>query len=272
MLFSTCRPGKTNVNIETIFGTGDYVGETNKHAKFGWDRFTGGASTQWWNITFVTFVLPFFYIFFCVSSSRLQVAIFNRFARLIAQTTCSVSYTCLLGVWCLKIHFQGVSGPKNTKISTRFRTWPICSGNLFSIRALRSKLPLNVKITPQKLDFWLEVTNQEFLSHNGGSTGRVIFKMAAAAILNFENWLPFHYYWTNRHQIWLECWESDIERNCCIQNAYSPKFKMATAAFLNFEKRLPYNYYWINRHQIWWECWEYAIEHNCHIKMHIHQN
>ena len=55
-----------------------------------------------------------------------------------------------------------------------------------------SKLPLNVKITPQKLDFLLEVTNQEFLSHNGGSTGRVIFKMAAAAtILNFESGYHF---------------------------------------------------------------------------------
>ena len=34
-----------------------------------------------------------------------------------------------------------------------FSTWPICSGNRFSIRAVKSKLPLNVKITPQKLDF-----------------------------------------------------------------------------------------------------------------------
>ena len=116
--FSTCRPGKTNVSFKTIFNTGDYVDETYKKDKFGWDRFTGGASTQWWNITLLWLFSPFF----SVSSSRLQVAIFNRFARLIAQTTCSVSYTCLLGVWCLKIHFWGVSGPKNTKISTRFRT------------------------------------------------------------------------------------------------------------------------------------------------------
>ena len=35
MLFSTCRPGKANVSFKTIFGTGDDVDETYKHAKFG---------------------------------------------------------------------------------------------------------------------------------------------------------------------------------------------------------------------------------------------
>ena len=42
------------------------------------------------------FCSPFFFFFFSVSSSRLQVAILNRFTRLIAQTTCSDLYTCLL--------------------------------------------------------------------------------------------------------------------------------------------------------------------------------
>ena len=37
--------------FKTNFGTGDNVDETYKHAKFGWDRFTGGAFTQWLNIT-----------------------------------------------------------------------------------------------------------------------------------------------------------------------------------------------------------------------------
>ena len=35
MRFSTCRPGKTNGNFKTNFGTGHYVGETYKRAKFG---------------------------------------------------------------------------------------------------------------------------------------------------------------------------------------------------------------------------------------------
>ena len=33
--FFYCRPAKTNDNFKTNFGTGDYVGETYKHAKFG---------------------------------------------------------------------------------------------------------------------------------------------------------------------------------------------------------------------------------------------
>ena len=96
-----------------------------------------------------------------------------------AQTTCSVSYTCLFGVWRLKIHFLGVSGPKKTNISSRFRTCPICWGNLFSIRALGNKLPLNVKITPKKLDFRWEVTNQEFL-----------IIVAVQPEVYFSRWLP----------------------------------------------------------------------------------
>ena len=60
--------------------------------------------------------------------------------------------------------------------------------------------------------------------------------MAAAAIMNFENWLPFHYMWTEPHQIKWECLESDIERNCCIKNAYLQKFMMAAAAILTFDK------------------------------------
>ena len=90
MRFSTCRPGKTNENFRTIFGIRDEVGETYKYMRFRWDRFTGGAATQRWNVT----VMWFLFSLFSVSSSRLQVAILDRFARLIAQTTCFVLYTC----------------------------------------------------------------------------------------------------------------------------------------------------------------------------------
>ena len=105
---------------------------------------------------------------------------------------------------------------------------------LFNIRALKSKLPLNVEITPHKLAFCLEVTNQEFLSHTGGTTGSVFFKMAAA-ILDFDKLLPFVYYWTNPHQVWWECCESDIERNCRVNNAHLPKLKISAAAILILE-------------------------------------
>ena len=66
--------------------------------------------------------------------------------------------------------------------------------------------------------------------------------MAAAAILEFKKLLPFIYYWTELHQIWWKCFESDMERNCFVKNAYLPKVKMVTAAILNFEKQLPCRY------------------------------
>ena len=93
--------------------------------------------------------------------------------------------------------------------------------------------------------------------------------MAAAAILNFENRLPFHNYWTNPHQILWECWKFAIELNWYIKNTtkYLPKFKMVAAAILNFENLLPFVYYQINPHQIWGECWKSDIERNCYIKI-----
>ena len=70
---------------------------------------------------FMTLFLPFFFVStFSVSSSRLQVTILDRFARFMAQTTCSVSCTCRFRVWSPGIHLKGVSGPKNPKITTRF--------------------------------------------------------------------------------------------------------------------------------------------------------
>ena len=60
--------------------------------------------------------------------------------------------------------------------------------------------------------------------------------MVAAAIWNYEKLLPFHYLWTNPHQIWWECLESNMEHNCYVKNVYLPQLKMAAAAILNFEK------------------------------------
>ena len=61
-------------------------------------------------------------------------------------------------------------------------------------------------------------------------------KMAAAAILYFKKMLPFLYYWTNPHQIYWECCESNMEYNCYVENAYLQQLKMAAAAIWNFEK------------------------------------
>ena len=76
-------------------------------------------------------------------------------------------------------NFQGVSDPQNTKMSTRSRTFPICSGHRFSIRALKSKLPSNVKITPQSLAFdWKWNTRSSYLI------------LAVQLEMYFSRWLP----------------------------------------------------------------------------------
>jgi len=47
----------------------------------------------------------------------------------------------------------------------------------------------------------LKITNKKFISRDGGSTGSVLLKMAAAAILDFKTMLPFLCYLANLHQI-----------------------------------------------------------------------
>ena len=63
--------------------------------------------------------------------------------------------------------------------------------------------------------------------------------MAAAAILNSEEMLPFIYFYTNLHQLCWERCESYIERTVLTKNAYLTNLKMAAAAISNFEKLLP---------------------------------
>ena len=54
---------KNQGNFATNFGIRNNVGKTYEHVKFGQDRFTRGASTQWWNIT-VLWLLFFLFFFF----------------------------------------------------------------------------------------------------------------------------------------------------------------------------------------------------------------
>ena len=86
--------------------------------------------------------------------------------------------------------------------------------------------------------------------------------MAAVAIFNFENRLPFHYYLTNAHQIWWDCCESYMERTVSSRNANSSKVKLAAAAILNFEKLLRFLYYLTYSHQTWWGCCKFDVECN----------
>ena len=120
MRFSTCRPGKTNGNFITVFSTRDDVSKTYKHTKFT-NLVVIGSQGRHHTVVkckgFVTSVLPF--IRFLISPTGL-----DRFPRLQAQTTCSVSHTCLWegGFGAFKLIFKGFPAQKNSKISTRFWT------------------------------------------------------------------------------------------------------------------------------------------------------
>ena len=82
---------------------------------------------------------------------------------------------------------RGLRPKKKIKISTHFWTSPIFSGNCFSIRALMSKLPLNVQITPQKLDFWLEVKKPGVLFSYWLFNRKCIFQDGCRRHLEFRN-------------------------------------------------------------------------------------
>ena len=129
--------------------------------KFNWDRFTGewdNATTWWLNVTGLWLLFSILYIFF-VSSSHLQFTKLIRFARFVAQMTCFVLYTCLFRVWSLQIHFIWVRGAKKHQHFDQFLDIADLQRNSLKIRALKSKLPLNVEITSPESDVWLEVQN-----------------------------------------------------------------------------------------------------------------
>ena len=148
---------------------------------------------------FCNFVLPFL---FSGSSFSLQVAILERLGRLMAQTTCFVSYRCLLWVWSIQIPLSvGLRAKKKTNFDPFFDC-RFAAEIASALEPSATNTPLFVNKTPQKLDFQSEVPNKEFLSHTGGLTGSVLSRMDAAAILDFEQLLPFLYDWINPHQIW----------------------------------------------------------------------
>jgi hypothetical protein len=121
MPFSGTHPTKTPWPIVLKFCTVDYVGETTKHAKNGYNRLARGASPYRWNISIYT--LPYltllyftllYLTFFFVSLPSLQTRPLNRFARTISQTTRIAPRKCLLGVSSMKKIFHGgISLPQN---------------------------------------------------------------------------------------------------------------------------------------------------------------
>ena len=66
--------------------------------------------------------------------------------------------------------------------------------------------------------------------------------MAAAAIFDFEKLMPFHYYLTDLHQTWWECYDTDVEHISNIGNDVVTQFKMAVATVMDFDKLMPFLY------------------------------
>jgi len=65
----------------------------------------------------------------------------------------------------------------------------------------------------------LNLTNLELISRDGSSTGSLLIKMAAAAILNFEKRLPLLHHSTDLHQTYLKHWDFDLKHIHYTENA-----------------------------------------------------
>jgi len=99
-----------------------------------------------------------------------------------------------------------------------FRT-PFMDLANFSPGVLGSKLFLNVKLTPHKLNFSLKLWQEIIISDNCGSARNVLFKMANAAIFDFEKLLPFLCYLTNNY------WHSQFK---CLTPTVHTLFSLAS--------------------------------------------
>ena len=63
MRFLGARQTETPWPIKTKFWTIDYLGEINRYAKNGWNRFSGDCSPYTWNIRIILYLtLPFFFL------------------------------------------------------------------------------------------------------------------------------------------------------------------------------------------------------------------
>ena len=136
-----------------------------------------------------------FWMFLQFPHLAYKLVIHDRLVRYMCQTTCSVSYTCLYEIQSLT--FRGSPAQKNTKMLPRVRAWRFGAELALAYRTLESRVPLNIKVTPQKL----EVTKQEVIFHAGGSTGSVFSHDGCHRHLQLQNMLPFLYYLTIHQQI-----------------------------------------------------------------------
>jgi len=93
----------------------------------------------------------------------------------------------------------------------------------------------------------LRITNWEFISRDGGSTGRVLFKMAAAAILDFEKLSAITLLFDRSSPKLVETLGLRF-RTHYTKNAWLSKCKMMDATILNLRKWLSFLYYLTNQY------------------------
>jgi len=102
----------THENLNMKLGRHDYVVDITHHANFGWNRFSGGFSSNKWNIT----LLWLFWLSCFFSRSCIQVEPLGRFSRFMAQTTCFYARTVLLRVRTIDDVIWGKYAPKTPKM------------------------------------------------------------------------------------------------------------------------------------------------------------
>ena len=268
MHFSTYRPEITNDNFRTVFGIRNDVGETYKHIKFGWDQFSGGAATQWWNVTVLFPKFSRFFGFLISPTSRNCRPNLMRIVGIWHRTQLSHS-KCIIcetqdGCRCHLGFRNLVASPllleqSSPSLMVIMRIWQRthllhwkCGVSEIQNGARRHLGIRNSVAISSLLDRSSPtlVVNSKDMTQNA----TVTLKMR---ILRSSRWrtpptwiskisqLTSFYYWTNPWQIWWEQWKSDTERNCNMKSAYSSNLKMTDAAILNFENRLQCLYYWI---------------------------
>ena len=107
MGFSVTPGSKTPEPINMKLGVRNYVLDPTPTSKYGSDRAACGSRRMREISLFVTF-----FVFFSVSSPRLQVATVDRFSRSIRQTTRFRARKCPLGVSMTDFHTYLPFSPK----------------------------------------------------------------------------------------------------------------------------------------------------------------
>ena len=140
MGFSATPGNKTSEPIAVKLAVRNYVGDPTLTSKYGSDRAARGFRRMREISLFVTF------LFFLVSSTRLQVATVDRFSRSIRQTTRFRARKCLLGVSMMNFHIYPPCSPKYENL--HYGLWQLRTA------ITRASLKIEARCLHQSGGFW----------------------------------------------------------------------------------------------------------------------